>query len=382
MRQPVMRTPYPRTHAPIQPQAVRAALDTLLYSAAARRFTPLEHLWLVDAFLLDPDNALNPDERLLALQTVLVDIITQELNRHRAAVHRAPASLHDDFATTMEHIGLDARTENIELIAWGWLYCRCVRVDLHVTPQVFCASAHCDERTRRRYHSHGVRRLTERLIERERDARQRLRKQRLYAALPLPFPTPLFGRGDLLAQARRWCAGEQPLLLQVIGAPGVGKTAFLTELLRADIDAGRINEIIWLDCPQSCDQVLERVTAALPPDALTVGSLPGIVLILDDLSLLEAELLALNRLLMALAPLTIGLIHQIALPIAPLSLQVHLDGLTLLETSALIRWLESRSVNKLNGASISDPEILALWQATRGLPEALLRAFAALTQDQ
>jgi len=380
MRQPVLLL---REHAPIQPQAVRAALDTLLYSSSAERHTPLEHLWLVDAYLLDPENPLNIDERQLALHTILIDLITAELACHRTALHLDATSA--DLFPALDHISADARTENIELIAWSWLYYRYVRVDLHVTPSLFCQYAHCDERTRRRYQTHGIRRLTERLVKQEREARRILWKHRLYAELPMPFPIRLFGRDELLAQARTLFESYAPPLIQVNGEAGIGKTAFVVALIRERIEAGGVSELIWLERPTTCIAVMDAVKQRLPPDIFTMENpfikARSIVLVLDDLSLLADNLPALNQLLSGLAPITVCLIHYTPLPVSAMSVQIRLDALMLIETHALIRGWEGQWARSLNGLALSDVEIMALWESARGNPAVLLREFHALIGD-
>ena len=170
---------------------VRAALDSMIYSTVARQTSPLERLWLVEAFLSAPEQPASPHNHRYALQTILVDLITAELTRHRAVVG-LPALVADaPLPTVIEQIARDAGDGNIERIGWSWLYHRYVRVDLNLSARDFCKYAHLDARTRQRYQNHAIRRLTERLIEAEREARRRLHKRRLYAALSILDPRAL-----------------------------------------------------------------------------------------------------------------------------------------------------------------------------------------------
>lgn len=157
---------------PISEEAVRAALNGLLYTASARVKNPLEALVLVDMRLRDPLLPHSPQIRRYTLAEVLTDIITERLRGHRAALTLALPKPDDTREVVLMQIALDGATENIELIGWSWLYARYVRVDLSLMGEAFMQTAVTDERTLRRYQVHGVRRLTERLIALEHAARR------------------------------------------------------------------------------------------------------------------------------------------------------------------------------------------------------------------
>lgn len=167
---------------------------------------------------------------------------------------------------------------------------------------------------------------------------------------------------------------------------GIGKTAFVSQIVRQGIEAGRITELIWLDCPSSCASVWEAVKRKLPPDVLTTANVftnrRTLLLVLDDLSLLMNDLPTLNRLLSALAPITICLIHPTPLSNIPFSVQVRLDGLSLIETHTLIRSLEGRSMRLFDGVALSNAEIMGLWESSHGNPAAVLRDFYGLIKNE
>lgn len=102
------------------------------------------------------------------------------------------------------------------------------------------------------------------------------------------------------------------------------------------------------------------------------------MIVLDDLTLLANDLTAFNWGLRALAPLTICLIDRTALPFAPVSVHVCLDALPLVSAHALIRWHEGRV---LTAFALTDADIMAIWEAARGNPAALLREFGALISE-
>ncbi len=178
--------PPDSSHLEITETSVRAALDSLLYNLNTReRSGPLCGLRLVEQLLLAhdaPDTALS---RQMALAELLTGIITEIYQHHRRvqglAAPLPDAPLDTAFAQIAADAAVDAAAPNPELLGWGWLYYRYVRVDLALNRRQFAAAFGVEVRTLQRYARHGVRRLTERLIQREREA--------VVAPLP-PHPRP------------------------------------------------------------------------------------------------------------------------------------------------------------------------------------------------
>ena len=356
---------------------VRAALDSMIYSTVARRTSPLDQLWLVAAFLSAPEQPASPHNQRYALQTILVDLITAELTRHRAVVGLPTLVPDAPLETVIEQIARDAGDGNIERIGWSWLYHRYVRVDLNLSARDFCKYAHLDARTRQRYQNHAIRRLTERLIETEREARHRLHKRRLYAALPSSIPVRSFGREQALRDLNRQCRTAQ--IVQISGAEGIGKTALVQEYLRGLIDAGELADIIWIDRPAGVQAIRERL-AEVPPNSFGTArdyfaEYPTAVII-DDLTALIGDQAALDALLRELAGAQVYLIHDQPLP--QVVAQVALTPLSLAETTGLIRHLKAMQVQT---TALSGSEIAAIWTASGGIPGVIRSELQHLIAD-
>lgn len=86
----------------------------------------------------------------------------------RAVLALPLADEDNTLLTAFQAIQRDARTGNTELLAWGWLYYRFVRVDLQITSTQFSQAARITARTLRRYQQRSAARLTLHLIDQER----------------------------------------------------------------------------------------------------------------------------------------------------------------------------------------------------------------------
>lgn len=149
---------------------VRQALNLLRYSSGAY-ISSLTSLALVEAYLAQPNLPDSPHLRVVALQDILIDLITTQLADHRTALGLEVPGTDETQATATRHIHQDAATSSAELIGWSWLYYGFVRCELAIRPAVFCAAAGIEDRTLRRYQHHVVWRLTLLLIAAERRAR-------------------------------------------------------------------------------------------------------------------------------------------------------------------------------------------------------------------
>ncbi len=372
----VQLTPHsfpPRLDPLISPAAVQGALNTLLYTARARRSSPLESLWVIDQRLRDPDHPPAQDGRGVILASLLVELITAELAHHRRVNGLAVPDHTETRDEALAQIGRDGGAENVELLSWSWLYYRYVRVELSLTAGEFARAAHIDSRTRVRVRAHALRRLSERLIEREHEARRTLRKQRLIARLPPAPRVRLIGREVELTALTHTLTDSAVRLVQVSGEIGVGKTALAREALRQLIDSERIAHVVWIDHPVSCERiraaVRQWIPGALAEDSAVAHDLPSGVVVLDDLSAFTDTLTGLEALIRSLMPLHVCVIHPDDVPFAGLSARLTVPPLTFPDMQSLMRgwaFLDSQYAR-------TESEIAALWDQARGVPGVLLQ---------
>ncbi len=371
-----------RCQCVISHQAVRAVLETLLYSASEYGKHPLEDLFLVDFAIAGPDWPESPYVRRYALHEILITAITDELANHRRVFNMRPPPDEGCITEAFAAIQTDARTGNPELIGWSWLYYRFVRVELALLPKDYCKAAGFDERTLRRYQNHAILRLTRRLMAEERRARQAYFRQRLYLELPSPAPVRLFGRQRELALVSRIWKNEAPCHIHVTGAAGVGKTVFIQEAVRGQIDGGQIDYLVWIESPLSVEHIYRHLSAVLPTERsrLSLRDFAAqyeIALILDDIEPLRAQKAALERLL---DDLSNGIVWMSSRAYIALNNDQHhlaLHDLDQQNALALIRWIGSKHWCGEDGG-MSDDLALSLWQQAGGNPGAIRRAVREL----
>ncbi|MBZ0274984.1 MAG: hypothetical protein K8I60_02495 [Anaerolineae bacterium] len=106
--------------------------------------------------------------RVYTRNRVLIQQISERFCLLRAVLGRPLPGEDDTLADALQAIQHDAPIGNVELLAWGWLYYRFVRVDLQITPTQFSQAAGITTRTLRRYQQRSIARLTLHLMEQER----------------------------------------------------------------------------------------------------------------------------------------------------------------------------------------------------------------------
>lgn len=331
----------PRADIMIDSMLVRAALDGLLYTVRGRTANPLENLWMIDQALLDPDHPPAQQGRAYELAVVLTDIITTQLTLHRSANALPPPKGAQSRSEAMHQIATDSKTGNIEFIGWSWLYYRYVRIELAISIGDYEDAAVIEPRIRRRYRDHALRRLSQRLIEWEKEARYALRKQRLYARLPVTPPMRLFGRDRDLAALTHTLTHPAVQIVQINGEAGIGKTSLVREATRTLIEADRLAHLVWIDRPSSVADVIDQVRQWIPSLFASEHihiSRSGLI-VLDDLSAFTDPLSELERVLMRIAPLQVCLIHPAPLALNNLNLSFRLHLITSADAYALIQWM-------------------------------------------
>jgi len=299
----------------ISRNSVRSALDSLLYVSSPRHPSPLERLLIVDECLVDPDLPPGPDLREFTLKNILTSIIRQEYFRLRGLLGMQQPESNSPLHCAETELLANAQTGKMELLCWGVLYYRYVRSDLEIHNDTLSALLHVDERTLRRYQSHGIARLTEHLIRLEWNARIQQRKRRLIGELPTTTSTVLLGRDDAFQKVERILSNAPPHHIMITGMPGIGKTAFVQEVLRRQVEREQIDHIVWINKPVSVDFVRRTLHESLLPYSSSIRLreytlLYRVALVLDGMELLQANRAALEEMLDYLTPAEVLLINR------------------------------------------------------------------------
>lgn len=276
-------------------ETVRAALESLLYTSIEKPLSPLQHLWLVDEYLTRLDIPPIQHDRIFALNAVLTELISSELQALRRNLGLSPLWRDTSADSLLSTLAADAASASPELIGWDWLYCRYVRVDLNISQTAFCSTLHLDERTLRRYQQHALKRFTEKLIQAEWAARAQQRKRRLYSELPSSGGHNIFiGRDELLNHILNVLQTSPHVLLT--GAAGIGKTALVRVLLHRQIETQAFEQLIWIGAPETVEFARHQLCERLIPDIRRTRlqdylQLYRVAIVLDGIERLDADAL-------------------------------------------------------------------------------------------
>lgn len=260
------------THLPtISEASVSAVLKGMRQTSRKTRYHALEHLAVVDYLLAHPDMPPGMLSTEYALHTLLTDLITEEYSRERR-IAGIPLSAHSDpKAAVIENLTRDGASSQRELIGWSCLYHLFVCVEPRLTQTEIADHLNLDARTVRRYQRQALRQLTRLLYKKEHEARG-LRRNRLMG-LTLQPNTPFVGRNTQRKAVRDLF--NHPSLgrrhIYVMGESGIGKTAFVKQCLREQIQVEKLMCLVWVYQPTSVDAVHDQLTAQLLRPGLPIS---------------------------------------------------------------------------------------------------------------
>lgn len=378
-----MNTPKPQVETfEISEVDVRDALESLLYSTSDRLGLSLEWMGLVSERLVDPDFPNTPHARKIALQEVLVSAITEGLVSHRINNNIQPPDFNDSLSLSQEMVVDEAQTGNIELLSWSWLYYRYVRVDLNMTPLMYCEASNLDERTLRRYQRHAIRRLTFSLIKHERLINHLMRKQLLYIQLPSSVPTRLFGRQETFNRVELLLKEWPPHHFMVTGNVGIGKTAFIQESVRQLIDKEEIDYLVWMTQPESVADIRNCLSRVLKSNrtGLSLREYAAryeLAVVLDQIDNLRSETTALEELLNELGTELVYIAERTPIYLANAFNMIALRELNQAETFAMVYF----AAKGLFPEGIPSEIVQSVWEVTNGNPLAIRRALQQIEYE-
>lgn len=352
----------------ISQENVRAALERLVYTSSEKGDHPLLFLLLIDQFLTNPNLPPLQDAREFALRHILTTLITEEFLNLRAVGEEMPNMLDTPLD---EVLAAEVQTQSPELIGWGWLYYRYIRVDLDVSPESFSRVSHVDERTLRRYQQHAIKRLTDRLTYMEWQARIEQRKLRLYRELPNGVGRSIIGRGDILEHLEGLVKERFPQKFFLTAAAGVGKTFLAEAFLMRLIDNNAVDQIVWIQRPDSAEFVRQILSERLLSETREISLIEHlllyrVVVILDEVSPLLKKSDGFASLLAELSSALVLLIGQYFSPL-PDVVHLTLPELTQQDAEIFFQSLLKKSAY----TDERTPEFQIAWQQVGGNPLAL-----------
>lgn len=350
----------------ISVEHVRDALEALIHdSTETQEDNPVFFLLLVDEQLSNPDLPKSPLMRVFIAHQLLINLITEEYTKLRKLFGLQLPSEDETREAALRAVAVDASKTSMELLGWSQAYYRFVRVNLAFDLKEIGDVSAVHERTLRRYHTRIVSHLTKKLIELEQQARTRQRKRRLIAALPQVTPTWLVGRNDVLVKTQQ-ILNNPGQHIYVTGSAGIGKTTFVQEIVRQQIDSGQIKQLYWMRRPNSAQFVRESIIQENFPEGLRISLreyllMHSAAIVLDDAESLFYDLAALDDLLEYFSPAFVYIISRTYHPLSRVALHIHLQPLTRFQTEELARQLATSEFDNFD----------ELWERTSGNPFAV-----------
>lgn len=355
----------------ISRESVRAVLEGMLYHSSETG-SALEHLTLVDDFLIRHNIPYSENRRLFVIRLIITNVITEQLASHRSNFGLGPPILEETLADAQLSIQADVRTQSAELAGWSLLFYRFVRVDLNLPPAGYSAMSHVDERTLRRYQSRTTGRLRDLLVRYETETRLQKKRLSLRKALPNGKPVGIVGRSQLLEEIRQLLRTSPPAHLLVTGPAGIGKTSFIHLLLYQQIEADEFDRVVWIDAAVSAAYAQQYIHQMLMSDDVQMElkvflALYRTAIVFDDIQHLIKDTEAFHKLLVMLADSSIYVIHSSYILLTPEFKHIILPELTKTDVTEIAAQSRGLWTNQGEMADYVD----TLWQTVGGNPLAV-----------
>ena len=114
----------------ISEAAVQAVLDTLAFHTSQKiDVVSLQYLFLVEEKIINPKTPHSEKQRLYAIQSIILEIITDQLKHLRSKFQRE-LNVNETYQDAVQSLSTDAQIQSNDLISWSILYYLYVQVDL------------------------------------------------------------------------------------------------------------------------------------------------------------------------------------------------------------------------------------------------------------
>lgn len=356
---------------------VAAALNSLIYSTREPEIGALRQLLVVDLLVNAPSMPASDEARSYALRDLLTTEISKALSDQRENFGLDAADERESADQARESIRQDRAIEHATLLlAWSCLFYRYVRADLGFTVEDLAESYAVEMRTISRYANYGIRELTRRLIGLEAHARREQRRRRLLAALPSTVAVNLVGRERLLDEIEQVLPTLSPCHILVTGMSGIGKTSFVQELLRRFIERDQLDQLVWIEKPESIQYVRERLTEELLHEGGALGlreylQMYRVAIVIDSFRSLAEQESALGALLSDLSAGVVVLINSSSVAAEHFTLHFALPNISPEDARTLIYDMLRRNPTLELEANDLDRTVRDLAEQVGGNPLAL-----------
>jgi hypothetical protein len=177
---------------------------------------------------------------------------------------------------------------------------------------------------------------------------------------------PLFGRQNALQEMDQFLSESGRHHVSVAGVPGIGKSAFVQEILRKQIAEDILSHLIWIQCPPTVTFIRHLLVERLLPEESHISLSECLLvhrvgIVLDSIEKLEDDLEALDVLLDELSGAIVFITTHTSQMLRNITRYVVLEELDEFDSACLTR--------SFLGPSLSNE--MVLYQQVGGNPLAL-----------
>jgi hypothetical protein len=231
----------------ISEAAVQAVLDTLAFHTSQKiDVVSLQYLFLVEEKIINPKTPHSEKQRLYAIQSIILEIITDQLKHLRSKFQRE-LNVNETYQDAVQSLSTDAQIQSNDLISWSILYYLYVQVDLGFSIDSIAEIIGVASRTVRRYRTYGVNLLTQQLWESEASCRLDYHYKEIYSQLKMWNHETFIGRDEEINQIIHNIVDNQTKVIYVYGEKGIGKTSFIQKTIAKLMEHITIDDLLWVN---------------------------------------------------------------------------------------------------------------------------------------
>jgi len=224
--------------------------------------SPLLNAAMVTQQLHPTQLTLGASARHRILLDLLVDTLTQQLNKMRVANGYEPVKVNLPLPEVETELAIIGNATNRLLLGYSMLFYRYVRMELDLRVEDITLWLGQDDRFLRRCVTVTWKHLQHILVGLEMAARQQKRQLDHQFALPQQQLVSLDAQFQVVRSAVRHLTTAYPATLLLHGPAGRGKSALALQLSKTLIEEADIADVAWVNLHEQSDHLLSSATLA------------------------------------------------------------------------------------------------------------------------